>query len=124
MTKVLLTLNHPNGNGRTYRSHDISQALANYREKMPNKPFLIGKHHLMILDSITFDNNIGQVDDISIDGDDLIGNIQIYPTFEYYKSAIEEGEMHIRPAGMGNVDEHGIVHDYVLTSFFITSDPA
>ena len=113
---VLQNLGSPNKNGRIYSEDIIKQAISNC-DNLKNKRLFI-THKVPQSAEVNLEDVVGLVDDLYIKDSNLVANVSYIiedKMLEYYN---------IRPNGVGNVDENGVVSNYKIISFSLTNDPA
>lgn len=122
MTAILLTLNRPNLNNRTYLSKDIQQAIDECQHHIDGMRMFITKSMHQQVD-VVLEDVCGLVTKLEIDdngnGNFLLGDVE--PLGNNFGLILAKT---IRPSMIGNIDEHGIVHNVKILSFFLTDDPA
>lgn len=105
MMKIALqNLGQPNKNGRIYPESVIKDAIIN-SDSLKNGRLFVTRNSVQYSTQVDMDDVVGMVDDLYIE-DKMFG---------YYD---------IRPNGIGNVDENGVVSNYELISFSLTNNPA
>lgn len=117
----LLTLNNPNKNNHIYSDDVILDAINECAAK---------KQELLLYEDLKHDpteEHIGKVIDLSIEENMLVGKVVISDEYKT-KACVEDldfvGNYHVRPTGMGLIDDDGRVTDFSFKHFVITDDPA
>jgi len=113
---ALQNLGSPNKNGRIYSEDLIKEAILNC-DYLKNKRLFITRNAPQSVE-VDLADVVGVIDDLYIKDNNLIADVSFIvedKNLEYYD---------IRPNGIGNVDENGVVSNYEFISFSLTNDPA
>ena len=112
-----LELDKPNGNNRTYPRQVLAKALSKGTE------FPIFRNPLDLFDStvLPMDQVIG-FGVASIEDDRLMLDCNFKDGD--FEKALTEGELHVRPGGIGTILHNEVRDDYRLHYFFLTDKPA
>lgn len=116
----LLTLNKPNKNGRTYPTEVVREALARYKAQRTDRdlPFFVQSSFEWPSHNVNLEMVVGQVEDVVIEGDRLLGNVRVFPGKEEFLACS------VRPSFIAQLSEEGVVSDATLVTFAFTNDPS
>lgn len=115
MKDILLTLNKPNLNGRIYPSEVVEDALRRFKES--GKPLVVQSCSSGA--DINLETVIGTIENIEVNGDELLGVIKLFPEVEMLNNITA------RPTFIGKFKEGtSEVSEIELISFTLTNDPA
>jgi hypothetical protein len=123
---VILELDVPNANGRTYTA-EVGQSIVNqftYRGDMLGEISMTG---MDVGDTVDLVRVSHQVTDLRIENGKVLGKIKILqtPMGNIAKELINGGAQHgFRPRGMGTVGADGVVSDFSIISIDMVKDPA
>ena len=119
----IITLDTPNKNNRTYTALAVQGAIA-----LQGDAPVLGRIGLSEDGELNLNLVSHSVKDLAIENGILYGTLKILNTpagkvlEELYKP--ENIQYGFRPAGIGTIDENGVVSDYRFTSIDFVMDPA
>lgn len=120
MRQTLLTLNKLNLNRRIYTTEVVQKAIDDCQWQVDQRRMLLEYKYDSSF-GVNVENACGIITKLVIDGDFLKGDVEYFPNFPNFERLVG---VPIRPKAMGNIDEHGIIHNLQFISFFHTPDPA
>lgn len=115
MKVPVLELNKVNGNNRLYSSQAVAKALSKGTE------FMIFRNPPTDSEALPMDQIIGR-GKAAIESDFLVADCTF--TDDMFEKAIQAGELHVRPSGMGSLINNEVMDDYRINCLFLTDKPA
>ena len=123
-TVTILKADVPNANGRIYPRETVEQ-MVEQCAKNQNRIFgTIGMPEGTALDISKVSHTVNNLR--ITEGGDLIGDVMVLatPQGKVMEELLAHGTYDYRTAGIGKVDENGVVSDYRLISISLVSDGA
>lgn len=129
ISTTLLTLNTPNKNGRIYTAEVIQKAIDATQNMIPSAPGSVPLTAEMPQGiNVDLEKVCGMVTNMRIEGDRLVGDVSVIDraknVFPDLESALLNGDLAVRPTGIGVFDKQQKISEYTLICFAVTNDPA
>jgi hypothetical protein len=123
-TVTILKCDEPNANGRIY-PREVVEKMVEQCEANQNRIFgTVGMPEGTSLDISKISHTVNNLR--ITEGGDLIGDVMVLstPQGKVMQELLEVGKYDYRTAGIGKIDENGVVSDYRLISISMVSDGA
>lgn len=126
---VILTLDTPNANGRTYTTESIQQIIDKFNERQAAGAAVLGElgYPTENFSIVEISNVSHQVTNMRIENGKLLGTIKLLntPNGIILKNLLDKGHCGgFRPRGFGDVSADGTITNYKLISIDYVNDPA